>query len=948
MPSGLRSALAQHGRTTAVLLVAALLGAGTSWGITHVLRDDREAILVVDAQIDAGAAFEIFFNERWDAPMRVPIQPGVRTVYTFAHLPTRLWQLRLDPTDVPNTHLRLFGATLIRDGEPDETFNPAAMRAWDTGQFESTPAGDDTVYEGVSQGIDPILLVPGTHGPVTPARGAALPEPLQNLAVSHGWVLAILLGLLTIAADRRRSLLGVYVPVALVLFIPVQGWFAMRLRPLLASFQASDVAVGWANFMGYPKAAEHRVVIVSTLLMMAVGWLGARWLRPRLAPLGMVEAGEAASGAPSGRLAQRLASVVLGFIALVSVGVRVPHVAGRLAGLQHVQSVNYDEVNIFTWQYSAHEAWLPMRDFWYPYGGLIGFDTFWGGGAVEAFFHGILLLAVFAACIYVLTERSKVWTAVMLAAALLTVDVGIEARYAQALDLVLLGLVCRRLGWGRRPAVLLGAFAGYCLIFEPHQVIYGAAAVGAVWALDYLWPTSTLSRRQLGRGVLAAAGTFAGCAVVRTIVLLAQGRLGGQVELLRQSGAMATYCALSAPLADWYRWGMAPAPLLFCGMLFFLGYGAFLRTLRRDATWERFGTVYLSVGLLLALCIHKQVVRPHMAGQLIQYVEVGAIILLSQLFGRLRTRARAVVVFGLLFFLTEAGALTTWSNAVTSAQAGFASIPASLSALTDGDTIEQAYAAFYFNAERYPAQKPLIRRMQALLAERPHAWERVASFYMLGDEAQLYVALHQKPPYYITLYNNAPLTAQQDMVRWLDARRPEYVVWRPNFADFDAVPNLVRVPLLYRAVVAGYAFRERVGDYHILQRKPADQPVDLAYWRGTLGDKLDVGALPAHSRLASLPACAPTTPPAACADTLHVHVAAPRAGEPLEVRVNAGTESFAVVLRQQDGVQDYFVHLERVWFWPAMKDLGLQQSLDIVPGATVELARVEGATNILF
>ncbi len=227
---------------------------------------------------------------------------------------------------------------------------------------------------------------------------------------------------------------------------------------------------------------------------------------------------------------------------------------------------------------------------------------------------------------------------------------------------------------------------------------------------------------------------------------------------------------------------------------------------------------------------------------------------------------------------------------------------------------------------------------------------------MLGDDSYLYVALHQKPAPYLAQYDISPLSVQQRMVRWLAEQKPQYIVWRPKVAAFDNVPHIVRVPHLFAAVVADYEPLETVGDFHILQRRSATRPLDWGYFRREIGSTIDLRALPAHSRLASLPLCsAPGSgvalPIAAgCAPILQVHVALPVDKQALKLSLSTEHGEFVVSLEQAAGVSDYAISLSSLWFWPSLSRTSPPTALawSSPAGTTLQISQRAGAAELLF
>lgn len=918
--------------------------------------------LELDAEVERGTAMLVFADrETWDAPSIVPLQPGKRTTYSVAMLPAHLSSLRIDPTDVADSRVRLCRLRLLLDGRALFDFGPAELRQF--GYSQLVPASPGSVGGGpcldlVSSGSDPILRIP--EATLTGGRSR-----LQRLLAQwreYLWLsLALPCALFVLARARAWGPI-LLVPLGLLGLIPLQGliWDRQVVRQLLAGYQSSDVAVGYANYSGYPKLTEHRVVLLACLLTAGIGFVFAGYARRRWPDDGWAEQGT--PPADSQGSSRAIGVLLLVILLALNLGVRIPDVPAILHSITHdPHSTNYDQMNYFTWGYAYVAGWLPLRDFWYPYADFIRHSVPTAASFAGALFHVCLTWLVIVRAAFLLSGRSYLLVSGLLglvAAASVTGCLAAESRYNLALGLVLLGVVSRQRAWRLRDGLYLAAYAGYALPYEAHQVLYAGVALAGLWLLDLVRPPDGVSRRQLGLWLVTVAAVVAFFAAVWALDLARQGRLGGQLAFLLHTAGMVSYASLTSWVWDWFGWPTTREAVLLYGVLLCLGLGGFLRLWARRGALADLGALTLACGILAALTLHKQVVRPHVAVQLLPFVAVPMFFWLAALLRAAPGRVERLALLCLvLVSLTAAVGVAPWRLAGEVAVYRFARVPAGIAQLADRSATEAARQRYYHAADMYPALQPLLSRLKQLLGADSGKPEARPAFLVFGDDSYVYAAMHQKPAPYISFYDTSPLSAQRQMVDWLNATRPPYVIWRPGYALFDLVPHVVRVPRLFAAVVADYELLETIGDFHLLRRRTDGKPADLAYFRSTLGETLDLGALPAYSRLLKQPLCTHSTAALAaakaapgCAPVLQVHVEQPAAEQALRLQLTVGAGRFSVSLLQRAGVQDYAVNLSSLWFWPSLPaDLRESASAWSAPtGTTIQIRYRVGAENILF
>jgi hypothetical protein len=91
--------------------------------------------------------------------------------------------------------------------------------------------------------------------------------------------------------------------------------------------------------------------------------------------------------------------------------------------------------------------------------------------------------------------------------------------------------------------------------------------------------------------------------------------------------------------------------------------------------------------------------------------------------------------------------------------------------------------------------------------------------YSFPGEPVFYVLLHQKPPYYPSLYEATPLSSQRKLITYLENDDIKYVIYNTKVqAIQDGVPDVLRGRLLYNYIHAHYNVIDEKKGYRILKK----------------------------------------------------------------------------------------------------------------------------------
>jgi hypothetical protein len=341
------------------------------------------------------------------------------------------------------------------------------------------------------------------------------------------------------------------------------------------------------------------------------------------------------------------------------------------------------------------------------------------------------------------------------------------------------------------------------------------------------------------------------------------------------------------------------------------------------------------------MLLQKQVIRPGMESQVLTVPILGLALLVAQ---QLRLRAAPYrYAAGLAFSAALLVSCFTLSLASKRDQVwsyiDLASglLPDLRYTLFASDEWKSARDAYF-----YPSTgtfSPISR--DELLARATQLTHMGTSdnLFVLGDSSDLYLVLRRPTPFYITIYNQSPLFSQQRTIAWLNEREPKYLFWYPQEKEFDGVPNVIRVPLLYNYAAASFIPIGTISKFEVLRRRLPNEPPAIGYWRDKLGTSVDLGYIPATSRALTE------------ADDrgdhrmriLIVRHTAPEEGKVYSVPLRLAGEPYTVRFNGRKGVTEYAVAIDRLPLAAAGDVVGrppeLESTVDGSMSARIETLR---------
>lgn len=183
------------------------------------------------------------------------------------------------------------------------------------------------------------------------------------------------------------------------------------------------------------------------------------------------------------------------------------------------------------------------------------------------------------------------------------------------------------------------------------------------------------------------------------------------------------------------------------------------------------------------------------------------------------------------------------------------------------------------------------------------------NFFILGDRPDIYRALSSKPYWLISQYNMSPIREQNKVISEIANRNPRYLIVdkRPEALSFDGVASSIRLYKLYQYLIPRYELYKSYETFDLMIAKE-NSSESFEYWNGLLGNSINLGSLPA----------AATNPEVCNTNTL-------KCGIFLEIlQTSSASQNLSVSCRGTNYVVNFnpipqgskgWISLDRLWFW---------------------------------
>ena len=703
---------------------------------------------------------------------------------------------------------------------------------------------------------------------------------------------------------RLPILGGALVATWIVVFVLVEG-----LPRIFNPGPPVSEAVGGASFAGTPyRGAQFAAVAAMGLIAAAALAVAAR-----IGKLVKAGAAKPESGEEPG--VGRRSKIAIAGTALVCLSL-APDLRATMEDAVRPGATTWDTSNFVAWDFFANQGLVPMRDFFYPYGLQWLFDLF-PQGPLVMWLARSATLAVIAWALWRLSGHSapRVILSLLVVAAIGFGD-DFLWRYMPAMALPLAYAAMgpaqhRRLTSGH---AVFGAAAVLALLLEPDFLLFGIAGMGLVLLGEVCAGRVALDPRGLARSLAVDAVPVAAAVGLVLLSWLAMGTGDASSNFYLGLSTLSAFASpdqlTSGALAEFTaRPSLDTVRIILPSLLAAAG---FLHALFGRQEAARVSPILLAAAGVTFVMLLKHLVRPADFVIPLTLVAVGwtAVMLWSP--RDLTVAALVGASLGALFVsLEDQGARAT--RYIGDALTAPVDLTRTVAVAFDGGAVEES-SRERFDLERF-AGSPDLTAVAPLL--RATKGEPPPPFTVLGDAQLLYPLFRQRPPFHAELYDASPVAEQQRMLGELEEIDPQLMVWRRDFF-WDGVPYNVRSPIVFANAIKGFVPLSRDVTTDVLRPREPGEPIPLRYWRERLGTTVELGYIPSYSRADDAPKCETLGSDRGCAPYALVESSSPDPGETVTLDVRGDAGSFEVTFRAREGVDEYPVRLDRLWFWPLL------------------------------
>lgn len=859
----------------------------------------RQATLEIEANISTGTQVQVFLNSNWSEPHATAISPGLWTVYRFP-ADTSMVNMRFDPSDRTGA-VCLLKAIRLCSGDGEVRSLPlVALQSWGRAQLEIDPPGPD--------GVVRIATLKGGGYAMGEAKVNVGEPTLPFLASLRldgpGFLTALICfgTILVLSVQAWPSWRPVWVAGTMALAVGITYFSASRLQTILHALPSTSDAVGYAAFHAYPKPAQEEDIAIALIVGLTMAIVGAWWV------FGRRPAGQSDLQPPrwaSGDWVFLSASVLLFALATV------PPASSLYQAVVHIkQSADFDSQNVLFWNYAAAHGKLPFRDFWFPYGGTYLEGIPLSPYIAYAWLEKLVTFCVVAFSLYVCLRRSRlaavsIWAALFLMETANLFWVYAIWRYMLSASVILFAVAAlqERRRW---LAAAAGLWAAHVISEELSQAIFALPGVAVLYG-SILWRHRKRATSYASLILTSVAAGTVGM-ILYILFLVARGQFRGWLAFVLELPSSSAYSAWPLDFPAWLSFPSNVQQLYLLTVILLLAGGGI------QAVASRFESPILlcplAIGLACAMQLEKEIVRPGMSTQILPISALGLGLLAAQQVILARRPKRAIVTVGYCgaallsaFFLSDPPARAELGRNLDVFAGKGENLDYMLGHRGEWQQAKNRY--FAPDAFEYGGTPGPVFRDQLLNAMGD---ARGSEIYVLGDRPDIYMLLDKPAPYYVSIYNQSPKNAQETTVTWLRRHNPAFVVWDAGATEFDQIPNVVRIPLVYRYVVSHYVPAAELRGFQLLRLRRAGEPPDIVYWRRMLGDLEPLGDIPS---LSSAAADANSSGPIRDRYLL-AQVVKPEAGRSRAVGLSISGESIRVQFAERAGVSTYWINLERL------------------------------------
>lgn len=892
--------------------------------VLPILCPVDNATISVDMKTGGGHIIQVYVNDVMKPPFEQPIIPGERHRYVFNGILDDIDQLRLDPTDAAAVDVVIYSLE-IRDAKGLlYRYDGTGLAKW-TRYHARVLDSRDEAFHFISTDGDPIMVVADKHAlrRTVPLALSKIFAAFKNADLMHDFIAPALLIIMLACSlsDRERRL---HLPLTMMVVVSSFLLMSATIRSV-HTMDPVSTAVGHSSFVGISTRAGELATVTAVLGALILAIIARAlhiFIKGRRGATEVEETADEDIG--HRRLSKQKYAVfalVIAFIALAFYP-RI-YIASEYLLTAPKIFAGWDADLATYWSYLGFKGYLPYRDFWYPYAGRYIFSfPLPFGPALYWCYQIALYFGLFFTLYKTLGERfwrAFIATAVAMIAELTGTGFMNGDRYLLSITLFLSYVALNRTEKCiTLELIVFWLMCGISFFFEPAQTVYGGAAIAVIVGLDILQRRPGSWNAWTNRLLREFAVPIAAIAMMLLWFGL-NGQLSGMATLFLRAGDSAAYSSIPSDVS-WLKHlqsGNLTSRLftyevtILLGPSIFVGIGLYER-LKTSRQSKRYGDVLLGTGILFLIVLQKHMIRP-MPTTLLIYVTLALFVYSSAWLGR--RNIPHDLVSGLVLGITtytffHSGGIREILSRVADAPKHV--LEDILCIVGNRELLEKANRALYSKARfvDFKDEQAVVSRIRSLVPETQNPM-----VFVLTDDPVIYIFTGQPPVFHANIYNASPIYEQQRVVKWLVSGKPQFVLLDPNSLTFDAVPDVVRIPLILAAVIENYVPSEKVGRFEVLRRRGLSDEVAMAYWRERLGFSSNFGHLLTQSMNGPQTLCKSKND-TSCTDWLEIRLRSSNTqAKSVEIPFEIQGQLYSIVFDVTSGKSDYYLPLDRFWPW---------------------------------
>lgn len=851
--------------------------------------------IIIEANIQNGTNIEIFINKDWNNSLKQEIIPGRDHKYIFSGVPIDLLNLRIDPTNSPNTSFILKKVIFKTENKTYDLFADN-MDGWFSSdctcsQFKICKSinGDPTLSKSFDIGSF------GGKGGNYIFGGT---ESFYGKLLYSSLLLMVITFFIVVSKNNFQTL--IIILYSLIIFY----LFKFAIDNINFNFNIIipvNGSVGHASYFSLNKTYEIIKFNLIAFFVFIVSYVffgsGRILIRSKTNTLD--------------NNSKKINGYVIFLLIFLFALVAFPDFWWySQKSVKHLS--DYDSQNIATWAYQYYIGSVPYRDLWYPYSSYFYINPPIFPNNIFLFFHKSIIFASILFSILSLLKNKIIQlllVCILYNIVIYKISPIYTERYFISLSILLIyyNYLIKKNNF---KLVFIPLYLIYVSFFELNQVLYALISLIPLF-IAYLFS----SKYTIKNLVTLASPIFLYIFLLIPIALVLKKYeiYSEYLKFYENISVISKYSMFPANISSWI-FNLTKDGLLFTIMVLSIIFSTISFSIfgRRDLR----SFFSFSGAVLLGILFQKQLLRPSIVNDLIPVYILFVIILIFYYLQEINIKSNykkfySIIIFIILINFTLKFSINDFKSNIQNIIEKFKIVYINFNYYNN--FIESR--EIYFNKNSFVFKNTNANEFSINFKNRYHL-SKFNDIYVLGDDSFVYVSLDQQIPPYITYYNSSAIYSQKSIVSWLKFNSPKFILWDYKKTEFDGVPNYLRVPLVFDFIQKNYSFNSKFNNYEVLTKQDNSINSDnLIQWAGFLGKSIDFKGIIKNSNIEkSISNCIKSKSP----NIIQINANDFQdLNASLNFIYNGNAYSISFILDKN--IKNYYIYLDRLWFFKFFK-----------------------------